>query len=211
MFVMDNKLELTERQKGLLLDGKPKYIRNYLKLPYLLNILEEKKLYLSDSLYFKDYMDKQWTDDYKKRTNSDNLYALCCTWETELYHHWNCYSGDNFGCCLVFDGQKLIEQADKKIFNHGFIHYKKNIPYRNIPDGIPDEEIPFTKAWAYRCECEYRFVSTSEKHFSIDLETIKQVSITAKMDTESYEFFKNKIIKIHDIKVTHSRLEKDND
>jgi hypothetical protein len=46
MFVMNNNLELTKRQEGLLLDGRPKYLRNYLKLKYLFKVLENKHLVL---------------------------------------------------------------------------------------------------------------------------------------------------------------------
>ena len=205
------KNALTERQKGLFTDDIPKYLRHYTKLPYLLKILKTGRLKLSDTEGFKDPKDRAWTKAYRKRVGKE-LFAMCCTWETELIHHWNTYAKGKFGCCISFDGQKLIEAADAQPnIKHGLVDYKKNIPCDDIPESVEIEKLLFTKAWAYRCECEYRFISETEKELAFDLGCIKRITITANMDKETFAFFKESIEKQHSVSVTHSRLEKDNE
>jgi hypothetical protein len=206
---MDTGFDLTERQEGLLENGNPKYLRHYTRLPYLLQILETKQLKLGDSKNFKDNIDKKWTEVYKDRSKNPELYVLCFTWETELIHHWNTYAKDTFGCCITFDGTALIEAAKEQGIKSGFIYYKKNIPCKSIHDGIPEEEIPFTKAWPYRCEYEYRFTSVCKEFMAIDLAWVKQITASAKMNDDTFEFFKTSIGKTYGIQISHSRLESD--
>jgi hypothetical protein len=204
---MDIGFELTKRQEGLLENSNPKYLRHYTRLPYLLKILETKQLKLGDSKNFKDKIDKKWTDAYKDKSKNPDLYALCFTWETELIHHWNTYAKGEIGCCITFDGTALIEAAKEQGIVARFVYYRKNIPWKNIPDDIPAEEIPFTKAWAYRCEYEYRFTSTGVKYMAIDIAWIKQITLSPHTDEDTFDFFKKSIGKTYSGQVSRSRLE----
>jgi hypothetical protein len=207
---METENELTERQKGLFLeDGKPKYLRHFTQLPYLLKILKTGELKLSDTENFKDPKDKEWARLY--RQENKKLFALCCTWETELIHHWYAYAGGKFGCYLLFDGKKLIEAAEKQAIKHGLVNYIKYIPAtrKTILETVPKEEIPFSKAWTYRCECEYRFVSDTVETLSFNLDTVKQITVTSKMDDDTFTFFKERISKIYTGRISQSTLEKD--
>jgi len=189
-------------------DGKPKYLRHYTQLPYLLKILETGKLRLSKTSEFCEHNDKEWAEQYKKKTSAQ-LYALCCTWETELIHHWYTYASGKFGCYLMLEAAPLIETAQKNGIRHGFVKYMKNIPYKTIADKVQPEEIPFAKAWAYRCEYEYRFISGKEKNLTFGPETVKQVTITSAMDDTTFDYFKGVIAKVYSGEIHHSRLEKD--
>jgi hypothetical protein len=207
---MDTGFELTERQKGLIAEnGNPKYLRHYTQFPYLLKILETKKLKLSDSEKFSDRADKAWAEAYKKRSGNP-LYILCFTWETELIHHWNTYAKNTFGCCITFDGTTLIEAAKGQGVKTDFVRYQKNIPYIEIPKDFPPEEIPFTKAWAYRCEHEYRFTGGGPlQYMDIDNAWIKQITLSHLMDEDTFVFFKKSIEKIYSGQVSRSKLETD--
>ena len=203
-------IELTQRQKGLFIENDiPKYLRHYTQLPCLMKILETGKLKLSDSDGFRDPKDKAWADHYKKLTKTKRVYMFCCTWETELIHHWYTYADGNFGCYLLFDASKLIESAKRLGMEHSPVRYIKNIPCEKIPESVPKEDILFSKAWAYRCEYEYRFVSNTVEYLSFDVKTVKQVTITAKMDDCTFGWFKEKIAKIYSGRISHSTLEKD--
>jgi len=209
---MDNYNDLTERQKGLFENDIPKILRHYTKLPCLLKILESQKFKLSDTDNFNDPKDKAWSNAYKKATDSKKLYTLCFTWETELIHHWNTYAGDKFGCYLAFNGADLIQSAKEKNIKYGCVNYIKNIKTNsgNILASFEDKEkIPFSKAWAYRCEHEYRFVSTEEKTLDIKFDHIRQIVITSKMDDDLFDFYKDKIEKIYKGRISHSSLEEE--
>ena len=181
--------DLTERQKGLLADnGMPIYLSHYTQLPYLLKILNEKKLKLSDTEGFKDPVDRGWTRSYKEKKGTTKLFIICFTWETELINHWQTYAKGKFGCYLSFDAPKLIEAAAQQGIKCGFIRYRKRIASKS-PEETPAEEIPFSKAWAYRSEYEYRFVSDEKSYLTFDTSWVKQISITAKMDNDSFGYF----------------------
>jgi hypothetical protein len=111
----------------------------------------------------------------------------------------------------MFNGEKLLKAADDQGINHGFINYIKNIPYNEIPEKTPVVELPFSKAWAYRCEYEYRFVSPNKEHLIIDLDCIEKITITAKMDNAAFIKEKKCIEKYFSGRISLSRLEKDNE
>ena len=202
-------IELTERQKGLFNEGIPKYLRHYTRLPYLMKILETKELKLSDTDGFRDPKDKAWAEKYKKLTETEKVFALCFTWETELIHHWNTYAKGKFGCYLLFDAPLLIESAQRLGMEHHPVRYIKNIPCEKIPESVPKKDILFSKAWAYRCEYEYRFVSNTVECLPFNAETVKQVTITSKMDNCTFDYFKEKIAGLYKGRISHSTLERD--
>ena len=205
------KASLTERQQGLFIDGIPKYLRHFTQVPYLLKILKTGKLKLSDTENFDDPKDTAWAKAYRDRTKK-GLYVSCLTWESELIHHWKTYAGGKFGCCITFDGTKLIDTANaSQSIKHGLVDYIKNIPSEKIPDAVEDEKLPFSKSWAYRCEYEYRFISETERDMTFAPDCIKQITITANMDEGTFGFFRELIEKQHNVSVSHSRLEKDNE
>ena len=74
---------------------------------------------------------------------------------------------------------------------------------------MPKEEILFSKAWAYRCEYEYRFVSNTVEYLPFNTKTVKQVTITSKMDDGTFDWFKAKIAGLYSGRISHSKLEKD--
>lgn len=209
---MDIYDELTERQKGLFKDGFPKVLRHYTKLSYLLKILKTNTFKLSDTEKFKDPKDKKWANAYKKDTNTKKLYAGCFTWETELIHHWHDYAKGKYGCYIAFNGENLIKSAKEQGIICRCVNYIKNIKTNNesILDSVQNkEDIPFSKAWPYRCEYEYRFVSTTNNLLKFDLKDILQIVITSKMGKDKFDLYKKEIEKFDIKRISHSTLEKD--
>ena len=205
----DIKNDLTERQKGLFNNGVPNYLRHYTQLPDLLKILESGLLKLGDSNNYNDQNDKSWANAYKSKAKT-GLYSLCCTWETELIHHWKIYADGKYGCCLKLDGHKLIESVNyNEDIKHGLVCYKKDIPIDDIPDSVEKELLPFTKSWAYRCEYEYRFICAYESYINLDKDLIKQVSISPYMNRLTFSYFGD-IIKDYKVDVSFKGLEKEN-
>lgn len=125
---------------------KQKILYHYTKYQSLLKILESMTLKfgnLENTNDPKEYFEPNfefttgslWDDDEGKiREELNNYKIICFSTDSEIpgYAHprmWSQYGGENEGCCIVLDQDKL-EKEIKKIENFLRIKiYKKNIEY----------------------------------------------------------------------------------
>jgi hypothetical protein len=203
---------LTTRQQGLFNpEGEPVILRHYTQLPIALKILDTGAIRLAPTSDFSDPKDKAWSARYQRERGLPALYAACFTWETELIHHWNAYAGGPYGCCLAFAGPPLIAAARAAGVRCAPVAYVKNIDRDAVARAVPPADWPFTKAWTYRCEYEYRFVSETLTDLPAVLPYLRRVTLTSRMSGDLFDFYNADFERRFPVPIVHSTLEKSDD
>lgn len=172
-----------------------KYLNRFTTLPVLIDLLRRKKLVLLSPERWEDRNDAEIMLEYKKRNKLKHLYAACFSIGDETIHHWNAFSSGPSGCCIEFDRQLLLDDANTiEGIRSGSVVYKKLKDLKS--ETIKIENIPFTKRWPYRCEEEYRIIFESRKvrpdlngmlDIPIDLKCIRKITINQRMPDQVYQ------------------------
>lgn len=163
--------------------------RRYTTLPYLLDMLHNKRLTLLDPSRWEDKNDAYFLKTYKEKKNLKSVLALCFAKAPEAYHHWKIYSGNTSGVCIEFDEYKILDSLEADDYISRSVQYKTIETLENNPPIIDD--LPFTKRYAYAGELEFRiiYISTTEeikiKQVSIGLDCINKISINSWVDEVS--------------------------
>lgn len=135
--------------------------RRYTTLPFLLDILNEKRIALLDPASWEDRNDAFYMELYKQKKKLKTLLALCFAEAPETYQHWKIYSGSSSGICVEFNKTKLLTKIKG---SQGFRYEKIN--YRNISvlkkQAPSVEELPFIKRYAFQNEYEFRIIYEDE-------------------------------------------------
>jgi hypothetical protein len=133
--------------------------RRYTSLPFLLDILYEKRLALLDPASWEDKNDSYFLELYKIEKRSRSVLALCFADAPETYQHWKIYSGNSSGVCIEFDRDGLLDRirADDRFISR-YIQYDTLDKLRTTPPEI--DELPFIKRYAFQDENEYRIIYT---------------------------------------------------
>src|SRR5690349_15189787 len=87
----------------------PKKLNRYTTLPVLLDLLRRKKIVLLDPCAWEDRNDDEIILNYKGRKGIRGLFAVCCGTGDETVHHWKAYANGISGCCIEFNGNKLLK------------------------------------------------------------------------------------------------------
>jgi len=164
----------------------PKKLSRYTTLPVLLDLLRRKKIVLLDPSTWEDKNDAEIILEYKKKKKISNLFAICFSTGDETIHHWKTYANGISGCCIEFDGNKLLS----KFQGINEVRYNK-VSYKKI-NAIEEVEvdlIPFFKRWPYRCESEFRVIwegKTTQKKIEIEinLHSINKITISQQMPSD---------------------------
>lgn len=187
--------------------------RRYTTLPYLLDMLHNKRLTLLDPSRWEDKNDAYFLKTYKKERELKSVLALCFAKASEAYHHWKIYSGNTSGVCIEFDEYKLLRYFEADDYISKTVQYKTIETLEKKPPTIDD--LPFTKRYAYAGEQEFRiiYISTTEeieiKHVIIGLDCINKISINSWIDEVSRKSIEKTIQSIQDcekIKVIKSTV-----
>jgi hypothetical protein len=199
-------------------DGrKPHKLNRFTTLPVLIDMLRRKKLVLLNPDKWEDQNDAEVMKEYKQRKNLKHLYALCLAEGDETIHHWTAFSYGSSGCCIEFDGERLLNRV-RKIdgIRVGRVRYLKVKELKS--ESIRVSEMPFTKRWPYRCEQEFRILFESVNaadakdgffDIDIDLRMVRRITINQKMPAQVYETIKEYLTEVFsnpDQKIIRSTL-----
>ena len=191
-------------------------LNRFTTLPFLIELLETKKIALLSPNTWADHNDTDILLEYKSKRNIAGLLALCFTDQSETIHHWTAFSSSESGCCIEFKKKSLLEilAKDKRI------KYRK-VNYPTIPNGgkVDIEDIPFTKRYPYSCEQEYRIIIELDKdalvhHIQIPLDTISKITLGPRLPTSTFNAIKKvleSLIGEVRIEINHSTLFKNDD
>lgn len=146
-------------------------LNRFTNLPILIDLLERQKLVLVRPSTWDDKNDTSLLELYKERKELSDLFVLCFSYESETIHHWKSFADGVSGCCIEFDGKKIINVFETVNLNHGKIKYKT---IRGVnPKNVCVKDLPFRKRYPYRIESEYRAIwegePNSENTFEINI------------------------------------------
>lgn len=187
------------------------YLRKYLKQTRLINILEEKMIYLTNPQNWEDKNDRYTMEIYKQQKGLQTLLATCFTMQAETHHHWINYTKKNDGVCIVFKKDSLKQiLLNINGLNEGVVRYLKLQEFENLK--IKPKELPFMKRFGYIDECEYRIIyeSVSEQietfQISISLDIIDRIVINPYVSDRKFKRLKSEIQDIANIEVKRSGI-----
>jgi len=166
-------------------ESLPNKLHRYTTLPVLLDLLRRKKIVLLDPCSWEDRNDAEIILAYKKRKNLKSLFAVCFGTAHETVHDWKAYADGISGCCIEFDGLKLLKSFQGlKGFRWRRVKYKRIAQVENVGPELDD--MPFLKRWPYRCEEEFRILwegATDRESIEvdIDLRSIDKITLSQKM------------------------------
>ena len=189
-------------------------LRRYTTLPFLLDILHNRRLTLLDPKSWDDKNDSYFLDLYKRKLKLKTILALCFTGAPETYLHWKIYSGSSSGVCIQFAKTKLLDCFA------GIEGIKSNdVKYMTLEraqEKISNlNQLPFVKRYGFAAEKEYRIIFTDEsevikfKNVSLDLKAITRISISPWLPSGIVSSIQNVITTIdgcQKIAIMHSTL-----
>ena len=184
-------------------------LRRYTSLPFLIDILKEKRLTFVYPKYWDDKNDFNFVNKYKKDSDLTAVLALCFTEFRETYFHWKIYSDGVSGVCIEFDKDLLLTQFQKfKGIKSGYVDYK-------TLRQLDNNEIDFTKRFGFKEENEFRIIyevprgSPVKKFKPIELNCIKRIIFSPWIPTPVYNANKavlEEITKSNFIEIDRSTL-----
>ncbi len=185
---------------ALFISEKPniKILNHYTKLFYMLQMIIEKKIFLTKPCTWEDKNDVEAMKQYQCAVGRGNIYAICFEGRRETIHHWKAYAGGVTGCCIEFNKENLInhlkDQDDSiKYGNVNYLEIKK-LKVSNFHIDC----LPFIKRIPYQFEHEYRVIWVNNgsedllvKEFELDTNTINKITISYFMPYDDYRIIKN--------------------
>lgn len=165
-------------------------LNRFTTIPFLIDLLQRRKLTLVNPNFWEDYNDRETMEFYRKKSNSNSIYALCLTHKSETVHHWNAFANGTAGCCIEFSPGRLFEILDRM---PEVIHGKAVYKSLNELSAFQTDELPFFKRIPFRPENEYRIIVTSDMpqeatfDIDIDLSVIRKITISNKIPIAIFE------------------------
>lgn len=155
-------------------------LKRYTELPYVLQILETRRLTLVNPSSWDDKNDSHFVQAYRDRKGHGSVLALCLTGAAQTYHHWRVFTHGASGACIFFDREKFLSwiEADELITGRE-VEYKTLAQIKKTPPALDD--LPFVKRKAYEHEAEFRLLHTTPrksvavKSFELPLDVIDGV------------------------------------
>lgn len=168
----------------------PDKINRFTTLPFLMDALERRRLFMPDYASWEDRNDTLLLDRFKReigeREGIRRIRALCFTYRPETIHHWKYFANGPSGCCVEFAPQPFLESlaAHGDSIRHGAVRYLTLDAVRRDPPRL--EELPFVKRYPFRVESEYRVLHLSKEDASpfelaIDLGWIRRITLAAEV------------------------------
>ena len=84
-------------------------LKRYTELPYVLQILQTRKLTLMNPGSWDDRNDSHFVQAYRERKGYGSVLALCLTEAAQTYHHWRVFTRGASGACLQFNKQRFVD------------------------------------------------------------------------------------------------------
>ncbi|MGA9396671.1 MAG: DUF2971 domain-containing protein [Anaerolineaceae bacterium] len=193
---------MTNREKNY------RYLCRYTSLPFLLDILCNKRLTLVDPNSWEDKNDAYFINLYKRRAKKVTVLALCFFQYTspgvEKYLHWKAYAGNISGVSILFYKEKLL----KYLINIKDIYYRpvNYLSYSDLNNSVQEREwteLPYIKRLAFSSDNEFRILYESKiftdqiKYIDIGLDCIKKITLNPWLIYSSNESI-YKVLKIID-------------
>jgi hypothetical protein len=189
-------------------------ISRYTTLPFVLDIIERKRIVLLPPDSWADRSDALVLQKYKNSMGYTCLLALCLAKGSDTIHHWNTFANGPAGCRVIFKEEPLLNAVKKiKGVRTGDVEYIK------IKDFARHSKCtttwPFIKRWPYHCEEEFRMIYEStnardskkmELEISIEFEYIHSIMINQSVPPKVFKSIKEFIISKSNIHVGLSRI-----
>lgn len=138
-------------------------LRRYTTLPFLLDILENKRLTLSDPAWWEDKNDYAYLELYKAKSGLNSILVLCFADAPELFSHWKGYAGNSSGVCIEFDEGRLLEYfPERDGMKRGYVKYETLEELKAKRHTL--DELPFIKRYGFIDDREYRIVYCHARH-----------------------------------------------
>jgi hypothetical protein len=155
-------------------------LKRYTELPYVLQILETRKLTLVNPSSWDDKNDSHFVQAYRDQKGYGSVLALCLTGAAQTYHHWRVFTHGASGACIYFDREKLLDWIDEdELISGRKVEYRSLAQVQRSPPAL--EDLPFVKRKAYEHEAEFRLLYTTRrksvpiKSFDLPLEAINSI------------------------------------
>jgi hypothetical protein len=162
--------------------------RKYTNLPVLLNILNTKKITLSDPANWEDKNDSQFIEVFKRTNNYKTVLASCFSESEETYHHWKIYAGSISGICIEFNDNILLQRSSLPNVKVGAVEYHEIKWLEENFNNYSPEKLPFYKRQPFIHEDEWRIIYYSKDQkqdtydIGIDIKTITKIIISPWLD-----------------------------
>jgi hypothetical protein len=196
-----------------------KFLRRYTDLPALIHLLRTQSIAFLDPSLWDDKNDAYFMSLYKQKKGLKTLLAICCSQESETYHHWRVFSNGTSGVCISFKRQPLINVLEKNnTVRTGEVQYLKIKDLRTAKIDISD--MPFLKRAPYVSEHEFRFIYESKstklhvKYYPIELDCIDRIYLSPWMPEAMADEVRATLKQIDGVKkipIVHSTLIRNDD
>jgi hypothetical protein len=160
----------------------PEFLYRYTSLPILLDLLVEQRITLLSPETWEDWNDAYYLERYREEMHFRTLLAVCFSTHHETFHYWRVFSNGSSGVCIEFDGPTLLKHFSGKGFRRGEVKY---CLIKELQKEKPELETwPFLKRRPFEDEHEYRIIyetktdSLSSKSVSINVSSIKQITLS---------------------------------
>ncbi len=192
---------------------KASFLKRYTDLPATLAVLRNRELTLLSPMTWDDTNDRGTLAHYAERRELKTLLSACFSQAIETYHHWKVFSPGSAGVCIYYFKDKLSKAIPKQGFSHRLVDYKS--PTELLASYSELNDMPFTKAEAYRDEIEYRVIYSSKTEFlryktiTIELDVIRSIVLSPWMAPSLFEATKETLLSIEgceNIPITQSRV-----
>ena len=137
-----------------------KRLYRYTSIPILLDMLLNKRLFLSNPKSWPDKTDAAFLEILEKHANEKEIRALCFFKNGESNQYWELYA--KYGCMIEFEAEKLLGGIPKSGFKHRDVDY---VEQNKFSLKEYNEILPFVKQLRYKGESEYRIVWTGEEEW----------------------------------------------
>lgn len=178
----------------------PASLYRYTELPYLISMLQSKKIVLTNPKNWEDKADIEVMSWYKSKKVAESIYALCMAEASnQTYHHWDVFSGkkSKSGVCIVFDYDGFECWAEENSIGFEKVKYTR-ISDENFGNFVREGRIIKNKV--YEDERELRAVfcglGEQEEFMSFDLQDfsiINRIIFNPWVDQETYSQIKDVI------------------
>lgn len=140
-------------------------LRRYTNALTLVDLLQNRRLSLLNPDTWYDQNDAFGLREYARLKGGGTAFAMCFAQGAEQANHWQIFSGDNHGVCVLFDKKSLLNQFDEQAKSKNLTH--RRVIYSNIKEikqreNLLIEDVPFLKRSCFRTEREYRVVVWQE-------------------------------------------------
>jgi hypothetical protein len=176
----------------------PPILNRFTSLPIALDVLSQKRITLLSPKTWEDQNDAYYLERYRGEMKFRSVLAICFSLRKETFHHWRVFSNGACGVCIEFNKAKLLKSvADQNGFRSAEVTYHL---IRYLQRNPPELEIwPFLKRKPFEDEKEFRIIYESKteslqvKHVSIDIASIRKVTLSPWLPKDMSESVKELI------------------